>query len=190
MPINTDQCRIKCVALTPMPINKYQCRSMKINTDQLFSIRINVNQCWSIDHYWKVLIDIDIHWSALIIIEPHFGSITEFWPGIDQYWSALIIDTACPDIVALWIIICHEFGITCDVNNSKWLTSLYCNNQWEQMKQVSISFLPSSMEDMMVTILVKNSKVWVFTIIYSMNIKEIFGFSARSKQLPMGIEIF
>ncbi len=67
MPINNDQCRIKFVALTPMLINKYQCRSMKIN------------------------------WSALIIIEPHFGSITEFWSGIDRYWSTLIIETACPD---------------------------------------------------------------------------------------------
>ncbi len=28
--INADQCRIKFLALTPMSINKYQCRSMKI----------------------------------------------------------------------------------------------------------------------------------------------------------------
>ena len=46
--INADQCRIKFVALTPMPINKYQCRLMKINTDQYFSIQI--------DPYLEVLV--------------------------------------------------------------------------------------------------------------------------------------
>ena len=44
--INTGQCRIKFVALTPMPINKYQCRSMQINTDQYGSMSTNADQCW------------------------------------------------------------------------------------------------------------------------------------------------
>ncbi len=102
MPINTDQCRIKFVALTPMPINKYQYRSIKINTDQYFSILINVDQCWSmldqrlldqdwsalisIDLYWEVLINIDLHWLALIIIEPHFALALI---GIDRHSSLI-----------------------------------------------------------------------------------------------------
>ncbi len=35
--INADQCQIKFVALTLMPINKSHSRSMKINTNQYFS---------------------------------------------------------------------------------------------------------------------------------------------------------
>ncbi len=41
MPINTDQCRITFLALTPMSINKYQCRSKKINIGQYLSILLN-----------------------------------------------------------------------------------------------------------------------------------------------------
>ena len=124
--INPDQCRIKFPALTPMPVNKYQCRSRKINTNQYFSILLNADQCWSIpinagseaawsaligierqwhwspligiDPYREILIIIDLHWSALIFIEINFGSMSEIWSGIDRYWSALIIDPACPVI--------------------------------------------------------------------------------------------
>ncbi len=66
-----------------------------INTDQYQSMP---HQICGIDTNADQLIDIDLHRSALIIIEPHFGSITEFWSGIDRYWSTLIIETAGPVI--------------------------------------------------------------------------------------------
>ncbi len=69
IPINTDQCWIKFVALTLMPINKYQCLNDIISHSLIK------------------------HWWALIIIEPYFGSITECWSaiqalmGIGRHWS-------------------------------------------------------------------------------------------------------
>ncbi len=76
IPINTGS-----KALTPMPINKYQCRSMKINTDQYFSIRINADQSILriIDQYWSSLITIDLYWDA-------------FWinaRNLIQHWSLI-----------------------------------------------------------------------------------------------------
>ncbi len=52
-----------------------QCRSIPINAGSKFC-------------YWsKMWLNND--WSALV-------SMPQFWCGIDRYWSALIIDTACP----------------------------------------------------------------------------------------------
>ncbi len=53
---------------------------MSINDDQYRSILLNASQCRS------------------IFIELYFGSIPEIWSVIDRYWSALIIDTVCPDL--------------------------------------------------------------------------------------------
>ena len=88
----------------------HQCRSRNINVDQWTLIPINTSQYGSmpinagLEVAWSALIGIDQHidpyWSVLIFIEPHFGSITEFWSGIDRYWSALIIDRASP--VSWW----------------------------------------------------------------------------------------
>ena len=83
MPVNIDQCQIKFLALTPIPINNYQCRSMKINTDQYFSIWRSIDRYWSlligVDHYWpafwinnRILI---WHWSVLIDID-HWNSMS------------------------------------------------------------------------------------------------------------------
>ncbi len=71
MPFNTDQCRIKILALTPMSINKHQCRSMKINIDQYFSILLNADY-WAtfwinnriLIRHWSVLNGID-HWYSM-----------------------------------------------------------------------------------------------------------------------------
>ncbi len=79
-----------------------QCRSININDGQWRSISINTSHCFSmpigIEKHWEILIDIDRHWLALTFIELYFGSIPEIWSVIDQYWSALITDTACPDV--------------------------------------------------------------------------------------------
>ncbi len=50
-------------------------------------------------YQWSMPINSDqwrIKFVALTFIDQHFGSITEFWSAIDRYWTALIIDTACP----------------------------------------------------------------------------------------------
>ncbi len=86
-----DQCRSISINARSNFWHWHQSRSIIINVDQWKSIQINTSQ------YGEVLIDIDLYWSALIIIDPHFGSITEFWYGIDRYWSTLITETACPE---------------------------------------------------------------------------------------------
>ena len=111
-----------------MPINEDQYWSMLLNKDKCRSMPINANQCWirgcyiisfkiypdqaasdpaligidrhlsvlrSIDLYWFSLIDIDIYWSVLMLMP-------QIWSGIDRYWPALIINTACPVKCSLW----------------------------------------------------------------------------------------
>ncbi len=95
-----------------MWLNNDQCRSMKININQYFSIKINANQCWirgcymiswlsSIDRHWSILRSIDLYWFSLINIDIYWSalvSMPQIWSGIDRYWLAMIIDTACPEI--------------------------------------------------------------------------------------------
>ena len=89
--------------------------------------------------------------------------------------------SVCECVCHIWsmvlrIVISHEFSITSNIINFKWLTSFYYN-KWKQIKLVSI-FLPCHIEGMIfVKFLSKTAKYGVYTIIYSMNmnIKKIFG---------------
>ena len=96
--------------------------SMPINTITEISAGSNL---WN----WSKMYLIDIDWPALV-------SIPQIWSGIDRYWSALIIDPACPVILSkstffscwhLWTHLCYcKMGLICTsvichlIKNSDW----------------------------------------------------------------------
>ncbi len=62
------------------------------------------------------------HWyqcfSMFLNAEKYFGSMLEIWSGIDRYWSALIIDPACPDPV---MVLSHQRIFPLNIESTSWL---------------------------------------------------------------------